>query len=368
MHTDGRASSRASAPTDWPADQLEAVPQCPVCRSGERRTLHTNLRDTVFFAAPGAWTMWRCLACGCGYLDPRPTPESIVLAYAAYYTHDDEPRGRRGLRWLHDAVERLKDGLDHGFLNVRYGYRLQPAIPGGAFLRGLMPGAARKLEHRTRHLPPPRSRSARLLDVGCGNGEFLRIATTLGYQAAGIEFDAKACAIARAAGFEVVHARIPGSGMPQEDFEHVTLNHVIEHLHDPVAALVEIRALLKPGGRIWIKTPNIDAPGHALYADAWRGLEPPRHLVLFGANALVQALRAAGFTEPKLLAPAPEAWFYLRSSAAIADGADPYGTYRPPAGLAGEARGIDRRALHRPEQGESITVTAYKERGESPRE
>lgn len=345
-------------------DGLEDVRGCPVCRSRKRELMHGGLRDQVFFAAQGEWALWRCGECGCGFLDPRPDAASISRAYEAYYTHVSEERTRDCSGRLHRGLHWVKSGLDHCYLNLRYGYRLRPSIPGGFFLRGVVPDDVRKLEHRIRHLPPPHVAGERILDVGCGNGAFLAIAENLGYGAVGVEFDAEAAEVSRHGGFEVLERRVPGSRLSAESFTHITLNHVIEHLHDPVAALVEFHGLLKPGGRIWIKTPNIDAAGHSRYGAAWRGLEPPRHLVLFGPNALVRTLRSVGFEEPKIVVPEPEAWFYLRSSAAIARGQDPYGTHKLPAGLAREAREFDRRALHCPERGESITVVAWKGRRE----
>src|SRR6266852_6812100 len=72
---------------DWPSEGLEAVKCCPVCDSGQRTQLYSNLIDNVFYTAPGHWTLYRCQGCGSAYLDPRPTPEFIHLAYRNYYTH-----------------------------------------------------------------------------------------------------------------------------------------------------------------------------------------------------------------------------------------------------------------------------------------
>ena len=75
----------------------------------------------------------------------------------------------------------------------------------------------------------------------------------------------------------------------------ITLSHVIEHVHNPVALLKVCRRLLKPTGQLWLETPNIDGAGHRQYMKNWRGLEPPRHLVLFNSQSLAKALFASGF-------------------------------------------------------------------------
>jgi len=74
----------------WPEDGLERVGRCPLCASSSRSVRHTDLSDRLFRAAPGRWTLHDCAGCGGAYVDPRPTRETIGLAYRSYYTHDDE--------------------------------------------------------------------------------------------------------------------------------------------------------------------------------------------------------------------------------------------------------------------------------------
>src|SRR3954451_11454477 len=84
-------TSDAIPVSDWPAGGLEAQSTCPACGSHDREPLHSDLRDRVFGAAPGDWSLVRCLACGSAYLDPRPTRDTIGIAYSSYFTHDEHP-------------------------------------------------------------------------------------------------------------------------------------------------------------------------------------------------------------------------------------------------------------------------------------
>ena len=83
----------------WGAGDTETVGACPLCASRARTLLHGELVDRVFFTAPGPWQLWRCDACGAGYLDRRPTPAAIGRAYRTYFTHDQAlpptPSGER---------------------------------------------------------------------------------------------------------------------------------------------------------------------------------------------------------------------------------------------------------------------------------
>jgi len=65
----------------WLLYGLEYINKCPVCHSTERNLLYEGLTDCVFFCAPGEWTLYRCQKCCSAYFDPRPTPDTIGLAY-----------------------------------------------------------------------------------------------------------------------------------------------------------------------------------------------------------------------------------------------------------------------------------------------
>jgi SAM-dependent methyltransferase len=211
--------------------------------------MYANLEDLAFGVANGPWTMFRCIDCRGAYLNPRPTPNSIGRAYSRYYTHT------RSLADLPSSWSGLKGALSRAYLNSKYGYKLSPAIPKSASVfRRLFPRKAAHLDFLVRHTPAPYGAS-HLLDVGCGNGEFLRIAIELGFAAMGIEPDPKAAEAARHGGLKVLQGILPNSEIGAHQFDHITLNSVIEHLHEPRAALEQAYSLLKPGGRIWLTQP-----------------------------------------------------------------------------------------------------------------
>ncbi|MEA3034949.1 MAG: hypothetical protein QOH04_708 [Sphingomonadales bacterium] len=305
----------------WPEEDLERPGRCPACGNAARTILFDGLWDNAFFVAPGRWTLWRCGGCGSGYLDPRPTPQSIGRAYGRYYTHEEPwsppPPATR--------LQRIRAGLANGYRNARYGTRRQPAYRAGDRLARLSRRIRRPIDLAFRFLDRRAADGERpkLLDVGFGSGAFLLQAREAGWDAAGVDFDPVAVEAARSRGLDVEVGGIDAVAGRRDSYDAVTLHHVLEHLHDPIAALATIYSMLKPGGRLQIGTPNLDGLGCEIYGRNWRGLEAPRHLVIFNRASLNDLLGRSGFTniryEPE------EAAFPGLSllSARIAAGLDP---------------------------------------------
>jgi SAM-dependent methyltransferase len=196
------------------------------------------------------------------------------------------------------------------------------------------------------------------VDIGCGDGNFVRLAQQLGYQAEGLEFDAQAVQTARTKGMMIHQGGLPDTGLPTAAYDVVTLSQVIEHVHAPLAALRECARVLRPGGMLWVATPNMDAPGHQRFGANWRGLEPPRHLTLFTAEALTQALGQAGFADITLKPIGPVSRWFINASRLIEQG------IKPPASAQLSVRDrlasswLDLRANRSPRRGEELVATA----------
>ncbi len=300
----------------WAKDDLEVLGACPVCAGQSRGRLFSGLIDRLHPERPGSWTLWRCHFCGTGYVDPRPTPATIGRLYERYYTHASEgvddagmPGGIRG-RVLAAAINR------------RFGYDIPRALPAGSVLANLLPGGRGMASQHVRDLSAPRP-GGRLLDVGCANGAFLRRMRSLGWVVEGFEPDPTSRGLAQAAGISVAATRADLDAMPSDRFDVITMCHVIEHVHDPVALLATCARLLVPGGRLSVATPNMDASGEQYFGAFWAPLDPPRHLVLFTPASLRRAMYAAGFArvERSPVTLQASGWIYP-ASAALRDGGD----------------------------------------------
>jgi SAM-dependent methyltransferase len=278
---------RALPAGPWTAE-LEALGACPLCGSSARTLLHDGMRDIVFRVAPGQWNLQRCDACSCRYFDPRPTRASILLCYGRYFTHH-APELDSLL-----APRTLPRRLRNDYLASQFGYVLPNREPFGRYLIRALPSRRRRYERLVRDLPAPQKAGARLLDVGCGNGEFLVRMRDIGWTVAGQEPDPNAARVVRELGIEVSQQPL-AAGSFSAPFDAITLHHVIEHVHDPIELLVACRELLAPGGRLWLATPNAESFAAQRFGRDWLALDCPRHLVVFTRRSLEFALQRAGF-------------------------------------------------------------------------
>jgi 2-polyprenyl-3-methyl-5-hydroxy-6-metoxy-1,4-benzoquinol methylase len=240
--------------------------RCEACDGTRRRRL--GLRGdrplTASLRSDGqvVTTVYRCAQCGLVYCDPVP---------------------------LGVSVEEVYGGVDDYFTIAIDDERL-------AYYRSL----AEDLRRRT-------GRAGRLLDVGCGRGEFVYSASQVGWDAHGVDPDSAFVDFAkRRFGLtNVVAAELDEAGFADGSFDAITLNGVLEHIPRPRAALVHAVRLLAPGGILFFEVPN-GAVLRFSAADAVLRLigsgltshlspfRPPFHLYEFSAAAARRMLDTVG--------------------------------------------------------------------------
>ena len=271
--------------------RFESCPRCYLCGK-PGHLVHVHLEDKLF-GAPGTWNFKECSDKGCGllWMDPKPVLEDLPKAYATYYTHGaaEEKTGYRRLRSWYREVKKA-------YLASALGYEAESVNWLSRWVSKLLfffPERRKGIEGEVMFLPA--QPGGKLLDVGFGSGERLEKMRGLGWTVSGIDFDEKAVENAKARGLDVSCGTIPGIWFPPETFDVVIMNHVIEHVPDPIELLKECNRILKPGGKVVLTTPNSSCWGHKFFKKYWRGLEPPRHLHVFGPSSIEQTLLRAGF-------------------------------------------------------------------------
>jgi SAM-dependent methyltransferase len=144
---------------------------------------------------------------------------------------------------------------------------------------------------------PGATDGGRVLDVGCGTGEFLVLLRELGFEAEGVEGNREQSQQVRSLGFPVQTADME-EGLPYPDrvFPLVTCLELIEHIALAEALLEEIHRVLKPGGHLLLTTPNFSFLNNRFHYLCGKGpLNEGIHLRYFHRDRLLSLLGKAGF-------------------------------------------------------------------------
>lgn len=132
--------------------------------------------------------------------------------------------------------------------------------------------------------------SGRLLEVGCGRGDFLKAAREW-FEVSGVEPDPALAAVASREG-PVFTGLIEES--PRTEFDLAVSFHVIEHVESPTRFLRSVADRLKPGGLLVLETPDIGAWPYRLMRSRWRQFIPG-HYYFFDHTTLPRLLAKCGF-------------------------------------------------------------------------
>ncbi len=138
------------------------------------------------------------------------------------------------------------------------------------------------------------AQGGRLLEVGCSTGFFLN-AARLSYEVTGVEPSlwARRCAQEKLK-LPVAAATLEQAGFPKDRFDVVAAIDVIEHVPDPLELMREIARVTRPGGIVYLVTPDIGSLSAKILRGRWWGLRPA-HITYFSRHTLAALLEKSGF-------------------------------------------------------------------------
>jgi 2-polyprenyl-3-methyl-5-hydroxy-6-metoxy-1,4-benzoquinol methylase len=235
--------------------------KCPCC-SG---TAILKVLDCKDYTVSGEiFEVWQCADCGLCFTQHVPDQQSIGRYYQSdtYISHTDTEKG-----------------LVNKLYKVARNYTLNW-----------------KMKLVTRHTGKVKGN---LLDIGAGTGAFVNAAVSQDWSATGLEPDEGARNICQ----EKYSLQLGNPGklfeLPSNQFDAVTMWHVLEHVHQLHEYLDEVKRVLKKDGVALIALPNYTSDDARLYGAAWAAYDVPRHLYHFAPSALrkladVHALKVDG--------------------------------------------------------------------------
>lgn len=233
---------------------LEHLAACPIC-GAPPTLLGSPIRD--YSISQELFHLVDCASCGFRFTNPRPYQGGLEKYYnsPSYISHSNTKTS-------------LQDKLYH---------------------------IARRIGLRQKfNLIKAQQPFGRVLDVGCGTGEFLSYLLGRGYLVSGVEpnLHAREQAIANYS-ISVVPALEQVAGT--ENFQVVTLWHVLEHVPDLRATFKRLFALLADHGLLVIAVPDRESWDASYYRDQWAAWDVPRHFSHFRKKDVERLLHEHGF-------------------------------------------------------------------------
>ena len=296
--------------------RLETVP-CLLC--GDSRFSPVVAATDPVTALGGYFHVVCCRACGLQFTNPRPVPKEI----GRFYPDDYRPwASRDGAGRLRSSLQRR---LEQAVLRVDYAHPPQPIGSRERLLA--MAGKAWIRRSRQRQTWIPFRAPGRLLDFGCGRGDFLQEMREFGWTVEGVEVSPQAAQdLEQRTGIRVHVGSLPHPDLKPESFDAVSMWNALEHVHDPRGIVRAARNLLRGGGMLVIGVPNIDSWSFRHFREHWWQLELPRHLTHFTPVTLAELLKQEGLVVRSVDQIGRPGWVRKSVQRATAAGAATWGT------------------------------------------
>jgi predicted SAM-dependent methyltransferase len=249
--------------------QLIKYTSCPICSNESfafwRKGVDHNVSGDEF-------SIDECVSCGFLFTNPRPSEETIGNYYKSenYVSHS---------------------GTKKGIINKIYHLVRRMSIV------------------KKERLISSLSSSKTMLDVGCGTADFLAHCKSNGWQVTGVEPDEQARTLAYKNHQLSIKEVSYLTQLESEQFDVITMWHVLEHVYHLQEDIETFKRLLKKGGHLVIAVPNCSSHDANYYQEDWAALDLPIHLYHFRPNDIKNICSKHGFELVKILPMKYDAYY-----------------------------------------------------------
>lgn len=219
-----------------------------------------------------AYKLTKCRICGMVW-DPFP-PEKLEAVYTRNYFINENPKG--------------------GYANYFEGMNINKKTFFERILR--INEKVGRTDKKDKKTAGSVGEKRRMLDVGSALGDSLAEAKKLGWKKVeGVELSEYAAKESRKRGLKVKIGTLCDAKYSSDRFDVVTLQDVIEHVKSPLPEMEEVYRVLKPGGIVFLVTPDIGGWWARLLGPFWYHYKPGEHIMYFSQATLRNVLKKSKF-------------------------------------------------------------------------
>lgn len=234
---------------------MTEVKECPICGS---RSFSDYLSIVDNSISKERFQIIKCKDCNLRITSPRPNDEDLYKYYESedYVSHSDTNKGL--INYLYQSVKSI---------------------------------TLRKKESLISSFKTPK----KLLDIGCGTGDFILYCKNKGWDVNGLEPDSNAREKAISKGISNTKDINELFSIPEKSYGIITMWHVLEHVSELNKYFIQLNKILEDNGRLLIAVPNPDSPDSKNYKEFWAAYDVPRHLFHFSKQNINDLAVKHGF-------------------------------------------------------------------------
>jgi 2-polyprenyl-3-methyl-5-hydroxy-6-metoxy-1,4-benzoquinol methylase len=242
---------------------METLLNCPICKANNLNE-YSSVKD--FSVSKETFELNSCLNCGFIFTNPRPAENEIGKYYQSedYVSHNDTNKG-----FINSIYQLVKKYTLWKKLN------LMVQISG--------------------------KKAGKLLDYGCGTGDFIKILADVKWEVMGLEPDEGARKLAQSKVGEEKVNDLSFLKKLEQNYDVITCWHVVEHIHDLNNTIETLKNALQPKGKLLIAVPNITSYDFLHYKEFWAALDVPRHLYHFKPSDIKNLAQKHGLEVERIL-------------------------------------------------------------------
>ena len=236
--------------------ELEKILVCPIC-SGKSHKKHVTGKDHN--VSEKIFTVTECLNCGFRFTNPRPKEKYIYKYYQSknYISHSSTKKG-------------LINKVYHLVRSYQF-YKKKEVIQSSSKIK-----------------------KGKILDIGCGTGDFLKYMDSSGWETDGVETDKGAKIIAEKKLGKKIKEKLDLIS-DEDKYDVISMWHVLEHIYNVEDYLKRVNKLLKKGGVLIVGVPNCASYDAKKYKGNWVAYDLPIHLSHFRKNNIKELAKKSSF-------------------------------------------------------------------------